>query len=418
MTIPFDILSNISEILSYEHDIKTLRSLSLCSQALVPLCQRHLFHTICVPNTSGRTFTLIDRGRYLDRFHKALSSSPQIGTYVRHLHYFVDHNDREFGMASSILKRLTQVKAFKIEYRAHEDPRLFISWKRLSENRRLASAITSIIKQPTPCSLSIVNISSFPPSILASITSPLLDLDIRFLDVDKSGNINEALAVGWSQVEGVLPCLSSLEIRDSKDSATTVIALAGKLFDFSRIESVVVEWDDEEPVGAAKALLKLTPALKDLRVQVNTDINNCGGIADCILQGAHQKLTTLKLDLGGRRHDLGGSIPIGPFAGVVAELAMISGCCDALETIAVMLRYVNRDSWLSIDWAPFDNVITSKSFPRLRVLTIEMVFIWLEDLVNRALLERETEAGCVRQLWRIRDIPGLDFRCTARIERC
>ncbi|CAA7260821.1 unnamed protein product [Cyclocybe aegerita] len=414
MALPFDILSNIGDILSCEHDVETLRALSLCSQALVPMCQRHLFRTFCIPNTSGRDFTGIERERYLDRFHQILTSSPQIGAYVQHLHYFVDHDDRENGMASSILERLTEVTAFKIEYRAHKDPQLFIHWKRLAENRRLASAITSIIKQPTLCSLSIVNISSFPTSILASITSPLLDLDIRFLDIEKSDSINEALALRLNQVEGILPCLSSLEIRDSEDSATTVIALAGKLFDFSRIESVVIEWEDEEPISAAKALLKLTPVLKVLRIRVNTEINTCRGIADCILQGAHQTLTTLKLDPGARGFTLG--LPYDPFAGMIEELRMLSGCCDVLEAIAVSLGCSNVESPLSIDWEPFNEVITSKGFPCLRVLTIEMTFIWLGPSFNQAEVEKDCKMKCYQQLRKIRDIPDLDFRFEAKVE--
>ena len=80
--VPEDIVNEILGLLSTDSDFRSLQSCALVSKSWVPLCRRHLFHTIL--------FTSKDRSRWLETF-PVPEESPAY--YVREIHLSIGRHD-------------------------------------------------------------------------------------------------------------------------------------------------------------------------------------------------------------------------------------------------------------------------------------------------------------------------------------
>jgi len=95
----FDILLQIVHYLDPNHDISTLRSLSISCYTLCAPCQRHLFSSITIRELSDEQN---------EGLHNLLLKSPHRGSCIRYLDYSYQHCHREPFLAG-LLNQLTVV---------------------------------------------------------------------------------------------------------------------------------------------------------------------------------------------------------------------------------------------------------------------------------------------------------------------
>jgi len=92
MTLPegprllFDILLQVVHYLDPNHDISTLRSLSISCHTLCAPCQRQLFSSITIRESSDKQN---------EGLHNLLLKSPHLGSYIRYLDYSYINCQRE-----------------------------------------------------------------------------------------------------------------------------------------------------------------------------------------------------------------------------------------------------------------------------------------------------------------------------------
>ena len=76
--VPFDIINAILNDLSYNCDWESIRSLSRTCKILVEPCQKHLFNTIAIHQTT------------ITQLNSVLANHPNLVSYILHLHYYMD----------------------------------------------------------------------------------------------------------------------------------------------------------------------------------------------------------------------------------------------------------------------------------------------------------------------------------------
>jgi len=76
--VPFDILNTILEDLAYNSNWELIRSLSRTCKVLVEPCQKHLFNTAAIHETT------------ISQLNSVFGDRPKLVFYVLHLHYYTD----------------------------------------------------------------------------------------------------------------------------------------------------------------------------------------------------------------------------------------------------------------------------------------------------------------------------------------
>ncbi|CAA7268751.1 unnamed protein product [Cyclocybe aegerita] len=392
--LPFDILEAISDEISFQNDTDTLRTLCLCSHALVPICRKHLFQSVDI-------FMVTDSSRdkcntCLTRLLQTLQSCPEIAVYVRGLRYYIDRDDLHDPVIPQILNYLNRVDKFHFEHNAQVVTSFELDWELeiVPEAPLLARAITMIIKQPTLRWFYISYIDNFPIFILRSISGPKLAyLNISHLHVagdpigprirEKSVVVSSPTGADYGvQVrQEFTPIVSSVAIG-SIGSSTTIIETNPPLFNFSQLETLTIE------VGVGlKADLGVTFAaryfneakgLKNLHLDVPDAGHPFTGLADCLLQGPSQSLTTFTINVFGTLYWSFG-VPQTPFLGLCSELQRLSGfnVFERLE-LRFSCRHANPQR-VAADLSDFDQVFTAQGYPCLRQIVIRIYLTMHEE---------------------------------------
>uniref|UniRef100_A0A8H7XND0 F-box domain-containing protein n=1 Tax=Psilocybe cubensis TaxID=181762 RepID=A0A8H7XND0_PSICU len=151
--LPLEIIEDIIALLSdFDRSVSTkptsLQTCSLVCHAFVPLCQKHIFHSIALRYAAQKS-----------SFVKLINKNPQILGYVRNILYMVAPEDSRLEIACpisffDILKSFKNLEKVMVSFQYQRQ-----DWNNLSEVMR--SVVLSLIHNPSVSTVGLAHIYEF-----------------------------------------------------------------------------------------------------------------------------------------------------------------------------------------------------------------------------------------------------------------
>ena len=241
VTLPFDILLYITDLLAGENDegIKSLRFLSQACKSMVPLCRKHIFSSLRLNNELS------------SRFSDLLSKNPDIARYVRSLNYraWKPISDHVLHILD-VLKERSSLQSIVLSTPG-------LSWNDFPESIR--SSLVSLIELPTVVNLNIDGFDWFPATALSGCSN-LNDLELKELELAPP-------EVNYVILRNKIPTPTSLYIKKKAYSFAALLNSAslhagGPIVDFSRLKRVLFEVECRGDIDQVNELIKVSTQLE------------------------------------------------------------------------------------------------------------------------------------------------------------
>ncbi|KAF8972100.1 hypothetical protein BDZ97DRAFT_1783148 [Flammula alnicola] len=444
-TLPLDMFFNITEELSKSEDINSLKRLSLCCHSLLPLCQKHLFHTIgvnAVPVRRELYGSYSERTGDAQAFLENLNRSPHLANYVRRFLYLIplaEWKDSQTSPAiAQVLAKLNYLEVLRlINYDCTRYVRRPTDWE--SIHRDLRTAILNVVGLPSFARLHLWTIRNFPLTALASHDKPL---DIDFQEQPEFGQFSWDVKIKDSSHStnstGLRVERFSCSYPFSRDmrqyfggaeSDSTVI-------DFSQLKEFSVAWNGNQDIILIRQVMDVAHSLQRFRCKgtcfilpffwswpalsySGVDVEVCfpsmtfAGLSNLILARAYRTLTTLELVSPWRwasPRDQGDLED--PLYDICRELESISGR-NTLHNLHISLSLRNDDLFEDLNgkYAPLDRVVHREGFPSLKVFVLSITVQRRNTPHHDVQLEREElTARFVQEFPRLASMDDLDFQ--------
>lgn len=252
VTLPFDILEHIANILGVQSDKRTLRALSRICKFMVPPCRRYLFSSISLTNVTTPKATSLAR---------FLSEAPDIICHIKELEYVIktqiptsQHINDVFEVLGSLS---TSLQSFTLLSYNSSD------WNALQEPTK--SLLMSLIQLPTIIYLHLALCQNFPLVAISLCTSGLTDIKLIHNNVSEEncGNYSSSISIRRSKTRASV----SLDIS-GLNSAISVLMdhLGPNPIDFGCLEKASIEICSANEAFQMAELLKTAAQLRTLRI--------------------------------------------------------------------------------------------------------------------------------------------------------
>ncbi|KAF8162560.1 hypothetical protein B0H34DRAFT_691774 [Crassisporium funariophilum] len=356
--------------------ISTLKSCALVSFAFLFPSQRLLFHTIDL-DSFWRHLT---RKKCSLRFHRLLSSSPHVGTYVRELRLGDDVEDDYSANAGtnrswlpqathipSMLQMMPNLTAFSLTFNGD-----VIQWKSLSAEIR--SALGRLFRLPTLQAVTLEFITGFPPQLLYSLAR-LKCLGLSCVDVDTSTPFK---------------CEDQTHLRSHSKSQLEALYLRGTLQ--PTILALTAALSSASPVSLRKLLVTPTvepgfcTEIAQLLLTIGSGISHFGWLPSIhfspssdpinISSTTLPHLHTLRFTVSFRQMRSRG----GPFHKIHGLLGQLLSDTDATATNNIksitfdvnFLQVASDEKSIRSTWRPIEILLEHPGFARLQEIKIRL----------------------------------------------
>ena len=208
LQVPFDIITQIIDVVGENEDKDLLKKLSLVSHSFLQICSKYLFATIEL----GDAFFSSERG-----FVKLLKSRPEVVKYIRKLTYKLGDNNPSFAdedrllssMLPNFLRSIHHLNYLIITSRlSQKNP----DWKELDPSMTLA--LLHLVHLPSINRIDLSLIENFPLSSLIPCVN-LLQLEVLYM-----GHAHEDDDVSFE----IVPSEVMPKLREFSTTGSSVLA--------------------------------------------------------------------------------------------------------------------------------------------------------------------------------------------------
>ena len=208
LQVPFDIITQIIDVVGENEDKDLLKKLSLVSHSFLQICSKYLFATIEL----GDAFFSSERG-----FVKLLKSRPEVVKYIRRLTYKLGDNNPSFAdedrllssMLPNFLRSIHHLNYLIITSRlSQKNP----DWKELDSSMTLA--LLHLMHLPSINRIDLSLIENFPLSSLIPCVN-LLQLEVLYM-----GHAHEDDDVSFE----IVPSEVMPKLREFSTTGSSVLA--------------------------------------------------------------------------------------------------------------------------------------------------------------------------------------------------
>jgi hypothetical protein len=231
VTLSYDIIGHIIDILAGEGDLVPLKNTALASSSVLHFCRRHIFRTIPFDNFyPGR------KKPPKQPFITLLVNNPSIVQYIRELNYEVHYDDAQ--VLSNLLQTISHLESLSIKS-VLDNP---IDWTEMDPSIRLA--LLHLMHLPSLTHLKIRRVYNLPLSALAFCTN-IEQLDIRYTAFTQfeESDLDLPPNVGCFKIPRVLQFSSG----SSSQAVGRLLSAKWKdgrpLVDFTQLKSLLVDFN-------------------------------------------------------------------------------------------------------------------------------------------------------------------------------
>lgn len=261
ISLPYDIIGHIIDILAEEGDLVLLNNPSLASSSLLHLCRRHIFRTIPFDNFYFKRQTPPKHS-----FIRLLDTNPGIVQYIRELNYEVHHNDAQLSpRLPNLLQTISHLRCLRIRNALLENPAQKFDWTKMDP--LLRSALLRLMHLPTLTHFEISMVHKLPLSALVPCIN-LEGLDIQYSTVlpFEESDLN---------LKPEIRCLQTPRILHfTTNSSTCAVGMLlgarwkdGRLLlDFTHLKTLYIDFTMFEDADVTRNLFKCLEQLEELSV--------------------------------------------------------------------------------------------------------------------------------------------------------
>ena len=245
LSLPYDIVERIIDILAAEGDLIPIKNASLTSSSVLHFCRRHIFHTIS---------SYSNRRPLKKQIIKLLVNNPAIAQYIRELDYLVHYTDSQLSpLLPNLLHTISHLECLRFRSDG-------VDWTEMDP--LLRSTLLHLMCLPTLTRVVITNVWNIPISAFAPCIN-LQQLDIRYITLAPFEDQNPS---SCSQTPRIL------HFRNVSSHTAVKSLLQAKrkdgrpVLDFAHVKTLVLEFDMFQDVQLTQELFENTSYLEELQI--------------------------------------------------------------------------------------------------------------------------------------------------------